>query len=55
MRATLRDSNHIIHSSAYKDQERQQLCRTYGISLDAEHLLLVDVSEDDLLSYIRNV
>lgn len=52
-REVLQAENSIICSSAYKDQERQQLCRTYGISLDENHLLLVDVSQEDLLAYIR--
>lgn len=54
LREALDGDDHIIHSSAYKDQERQQLCRTYGIGLDDEHLLLVDVAEEDLLSYIKD-
>ncbi|MBB3046281.1 EAL domain-containing protein (putative c-di-GMP-specific phosphodiesterase class I) [Litorivivens lipolytica] len=45
--------DYIIHSSTYKDQERQELCRTYGINLSANHLLLVDVSESDLVSYVK--
>ena len=45
--------DHIIHSSTYKDQERQELCRTYGVSLSANHLLMVDVSEADLVTYVK--
>jgi EAL domain-containing protein (putative c-di-GMP-specific phosphodiesterase class I) len=45
--------DHIIHSSTYKDQERQELCRTYGVSLSANHLLMVDVSETDLVTYVK--
>ena len=52
-REALQAENSIICSSAYKDQERQQLCRTYGISLDANHLLLIDVSQEDLLAYVH--
>lgn len=55
MRRALDADDHIIHSSVYKDQERQQLCRTYGIGLSDSHLLLVDVAEEDLLAYIKDI
>ncbi|MFT5575387.1 MAG: EAL domain-containing protein (putative c-di-GMP-specific phosphodiesterase class I) [Bermanella sp.] len=45
---------HIIQSSVYMDRERQQLCRTYGIGLNNNLLLLVDVREEDLLAYVRD-
>ncbi|WP_372778673.1 EAL domain-containing protein [Litorivivens sp.] len=47
------DADYIVHSSTYKDQERQELCRTYGVSLSANHLLMVDVSETDLVTYVK--
>ncbi len=52
LRAALAGDDHIIQSSAYKDQERQHLCRTYGIGLDENSLLLIDISEEDLLAYV---
>ncbi len=52
-RAALDSDEHIIHSSIYKDQERKELCRTYGIGLNDDHLLLVDVREEDILAYIK--